>query len=68
MDMSRNAKRDYSTEAAASEELKAYEARWAATAQDESTNIRGRYPTYFSSSAFSPKIAINGLTSTPAPR
>ncbi|KAL2134166.1 hypothetical protein VTI74DRAFT_865 [Chaetomium olivicolor] len=61
-----HAARDYSVEAAAYGELKAYETKWAATAtkmpQDESKNIRGCYPAYFGSFAFKLKVVVGGLT------
>jgi len=63
-----HAARDYSIEAAAYEESKAYETRWAATAtkipQDESKSIRGCYPAYFGSFAFKLKVVVGGLTYT----
>ncbi|KAK4248278.1 hypothetical protein C7999DRAFT_13775 [Corynascus novoguineensis] len=63
-----HAARDYSVEAAAYDELKAYETRWAATAkripQDESKNIRGCYPAYFGSFAFKLKVVVGGLSYT----
>ncbi|KAH6857057.1 hypothetical protein B0I37DRAFT_89440 [Chaetomium sp. MPI-CAGE-AT-0009] len=63
-----NAERDYSVEAGAYEELKAYETKWAATAtaipQDKSNDIRGCYPAYYGSFAFRPKVVVGGLTYT----
>ncbi|KAK3290496.1 uncharacterized protein B0H64DRAFT_452561 [Chaetomium fimeti] len=63
-----DAERDYSVEAAAYEELKAYETRWAISAttmlQDESNNIKGCYPAYFGSFAFKPRVVVGGLAYT----
>ncbi|KAK4099841.1 hypothetical protein N658DRAFT_498085 [Parathielavia hyrcaniae] len=64
-----HAARDYSVEAAAYGELKAYEARWAATATtttppDQSKNIRGCYPAYFGAFAFQLKVVVAGRTYT----
>jgi len=58
------AERDCSIGAAAYEERKAYEPRWAVVARDESKDIRGFYPAYIGSFAFHPKVVINGLTYT----
>ncbi|KAK4175902.1 hypothetical protein QBC36DRAFT_330372 [Triangularia setosa] len=60
-----DAERDYSIEAAAYEELTAYETKWAATTpRDESKNIRGCYPAYFGSFALKLKVAIGAITYT----
>ncbi|KAH6855563.1 hypothetical protein B0I37DRAFT_350723 [Chaetomium sp. MPI-CAGE-AT-0009] len=56
-----NAARDYSIEAAAYQQLQAYEKSWAATTPlDESKSIRGCYPAFFGSFSTTLKLACDG--------
>jgi hypothetical protein len=60
-----HAERDFRIEAAAYQELQAYEARWEGTMpRDESKNIRGCYPAYFGSYSLGLKIIVAGTTYT----
>ncbi|KAK0729105.1 glycosyltransferase family 17-domain-containing protein [Apiosordaria backusii] len=54
------AARDYSIEAAAYEELEAYEAK----RQGDSGSIKGCYPEYFGSFSFDLKLVVGGVTYT----
>jgi hypothetical protein len=56
-----NAARDYSIEAAAYQQLQAYEKSWAATIpRDESKSIRGCYPAFFGSFSITLKLVCDG--------
>jgi hypothetical protein len=60
-----HAERDFRVEAAAYQELQAYEARWEGTTpRDESKNIRGCYPAYFGSYSLKLKITVAGTNYT----
>ncbi|KAK3944270.1 hypothetical protein QBC46DRAFT_374858 [Diplogelasinospora grovesii] len=60
-----NAARDYSIEAAAYQQLQAYETAWrAATPRDESKNIRGCYPAFFGCFSTTFKLVCGGQTYT----
>lgn len=60
-----HAERDFRIEAAAYQELQAYETQWAATTpRDESKNIKGCYPAYFGSFSLKLKITVGGETYT----
>ncbi|KAK4156526.1 hypothetical protein C8A00DRAFT_30597 [Chaetomidium leptoderma] len=60
-----NAARDYSIEAAAYQQLRAYETSWAGTTlRDESKNIHGCYPAFFGCFYTTLKLVCSGNTYT----
>ncbi|KAK3291217.1 uncharacterized protein B0H64DRAFT_446454 [Chaetomium fimeti] len=60
-----NAARDYSIEAAAYQQLQAYDKSWAeATPDDESRSIRGCYPAFFGSFSTTLKLVCDGKSYT----
>lgn len=60
-----NAARDYSIEAAAYQQLQAYEKSWAVTIpRDESKSIRGCYPAFFGSFSTTLKLVCDGKSYT----